>query len=351
MVRAVIRWILGVNAEPLLDVAARFAWAVPVVAALSLLSSALESLSITLLVPLLGSLSGQSTTPRFLSPLSFIFEWGASKGALARILVPAGLMLLLIIVKSGVQSSNAVLTAWVDSTFGGELRKALARPIAKSGLRVHFEPGSVAAGEYRSQRRLARHRSRAAVVLDCLGLGGGSHLQRCPSQHQRQIVRLRGRRRRSDPWHSSDVRKPHAPAGAVRVPSQRVVGRAYVARRLVHAAYQHVRAGTVRAPPLRPSFRRRQQGDVLGAKDVGAGRPDHGGPPGGPVRHRVAHSVFYKHGFADDRGVPDLIVSDAAPVGRHWPVSADLGFAEGLDHRGGMAPGARGQARPADGAR
>jgi subfamily B ATP-binding cassette protein MsbA len=133
MVRAVIRWILGVNAEPLLDVAARFAWAVPVVAALSLLSSALESLSITLLVPLLGSLSGHSTTPRFLSPLSFIFEWSASKGALPRILVPAGLIVLLIIVKSCVQSSNAVLTAWVDSTFGGELRKALARRLLSLG--------------------------------------------------------------------------------------------------------------------------------------------------------------------------------------------------------------------------
>src|ERR1700722_4559261 len=133
MVRAVIRWILGVNAEPLLDVAARFAWAVPVVAALSLLSSALESLSITLLVRFLGSLSGHSTTPRFLSPLSFIFEWSASKGALPRILVPAGLIVLLIIVKSCVQSSNAVLTAWVDSTFGGELRKALARRLLSLG--------------------------------------------------------------------------------------------------------------------------------------------------------------------------------------------------------------------------
>jgi subfamily B ATP-binding cassette protein MsbA len=78
-------------------------------------------------------LSGQSTTPRFLSPLSFIFEWGASKGALARILVPAGLMLLLIIVKSGVQSSNAVLAAWVDSTVGGELRKALAGRLLNLG--------------------------------------------------------------------------------------------------------------------------------------------------------------------------------------------------------------------------
>jgi hypothetical protein len=115
MIRAVIRWILGVKTEPLLDVVAGFAWAVPIVAALSLLSSALESLSITLLVPLLGSLSGQSTMPRFLSPLSFIFEWGASMGALPRILVPAGLMVLLIIVKSGVQCSNAVLAAWVDS--------------------------------------------------------------------------------------------------------------------------------------------------------------------------------------------------------------------------------------------
>jgi subfamily B ATP-binding cassette protein MsbA len=125
MIKAAIRSILGVKTEPLVDIAARFAWAVPVVAALSLLSSALESQSITLLVPLLGSLSGQSTTPRFLSPLSFIFEWGASKGSLVRILVPAGLMLLLIVAKSAVQASNAVLAAWVDSAVGGELRKAL----------------------------------------------------------------------------------------------------------------------------------------------------------------------------------------------------------------------------------
>ncbi len=93
--------------------------------ALSLLSSALESLSITLLVPLLGSLSGQSTTPHFLSPIAFIFEWGASKSALTRILVPAGLMLLLIVAKSAVQASNAILVSWVDSAVGGELRKAL----------------------------------------------------------------------------------------------------------------------------------------------------------------------------------------------------------------------------------
>ena len=126
MVKAAIRWILGVAAEPLQDVAAKYLWAVPVVAALSLLSSVLESLSITLLVPLLGSLSGHSTTPRFLSPLSFIFEWGASHSELARILAPAGLMLLLIVAKSAVQASNAVLAAWVDSAVGGELRNALA---------------------------------------------------------------------------------------------------------------------------------------------------------------------------------------------------------------------------------
>lgn len=126
MVKAVIRWILGVEAEPLKDVAAKYVWAVPVVAALSLVSSLLESLSITLLVPLLGSLSGHSTTPRFLSPLSFIFEWGASHSELARILVPAGLMLLLIVAKSAVQALNAVLSAWVDSAVGGELRNALA---------------------------------------------------------------------------------------------------------------------------------------------------------------------------------------------------------------------------------
>ena len=43
-----------------------------------------------------------------------------------RILVPAGLMLLLIIAKSAIQASNAVLSAWVDSAVGGELRNALA---------------------------------------------------------------------------------------------------------------------------------------------------------------------------------------------------------------------------------
>jgi ATP-binding cassette, subfamily B, bacterial MsbA len=133
MIKAVVRWILGFKVEPLQDIAAKYAWAVPVVAALSLLSSVLESLGITLLVPLLGSLSGQSTTPRFLSPVSFIFEWGASKGPLARILVPAGLMLLLIIVKSAVQASNAVLVAWVESAVGGELRKALAGRLLSLG--------------------------------------------------------------------------------------------------------------------------------------------------------------------------------------------------------------------------
>jgi ATP-binding cassette, subfamily B, bacterial MsbA len=126
MIKPAIRWILGVEAEPLQDVAAKYVWAVPVVAALGLLSSLLESLSITLLVPLLGALSGHSTAPRFLSPVSFIFEWGASQGALARILAPAGLMLLLIVAKSAVQASNAVLAARVDSAVGGELRNALA---------------------------------------------------------------------------------------------------------------------------------------------------------------------------------------------------------------------------------
>ena len=126
MIKAVARRILGVEAESLQDVAVKYAWAVPVVAALSLLSSALESLSVALLVPLLGSLSGESTTPRFLSPVAFLFEWGASQGALIRMLVPAGLMLLLIVAKSAVQASNAALSAWVDSAVGSELRNAMA---------------------------------------------------------------------------------------------------------------------------------------------------------------------------------------------------------------------------------
>jgi ATP-binding cassette, subfamily B, bacterial MsbA len=133
MIKAAVHWILGVEAEPLQDVAAKYVWAVPVVATLSLLSSVLESLGITLLVPLLGSLSGHGAMPRFLSPISFIFEWGASQSDLMRMLVPAGLMLLLIIAKSAVQASNAVLTAWVDSAVGGELRNALARRLLSLG--------------------------------------------------------------------------------------------------------------------------------------------------------------------------------------------------------------------------
>lgn len=133
MIKTAICWISGVKAKPLQNIAAGYAWTIPVVAALSLLSTLLESLSITLLVPLLGSLSGQSTTPRLLAPLSFIFDWGASKGALGRILAPAGIMLVLIVAKSAVQASNARLTAGIECAVGGMLRKALAGRLLELG--------------------------------------------------------------------------------------------------------------------------------------------------------------------------------------------------------------------------
>ena len=244
MIKAVIRRILGVAAEPLQDVAAKYAWAVPVVAALSLLSTALESLSVALLVPLLGSLSGQTATPRFISPLAFIFEWGASQGTLARMLVPAGLMLLLIVAKSAVQASNAALSAWVDSAVGGELRNALAGRLLTLGyaFTLSQDPSRlvniVASDVWRATEAVRLLLSIvsawcAVVVFSAVLLSISVKLFVFVGIG---IALIR---------HSGDFLQSHAPAGTGRIASQRAFGRAYVDGGLVHAPHQPVRAGKV----------------------------------------------------------------------------------------------------------
>lgn len=126
------RWRDG--AGPMLPILRKYAWSVPIVATLGLLSSLLEGLGIGLVVPALALISNTSPPPHSNSGIL---------AALYRIpeLVPEGLGLqavcALIIVsvalKGLCQGASAMLSAWVDGQAAHEIRSRISSSLLTTG--------------------------------------------------------------------------------------------------------------------------------------------------------------------------------------------------------------------------
>jgi subfamily B ATP-binding cassette protein MsbA len=114
---------------PLAVIAGRYAGWLPLVGALGLVSSVLESVGIGLLIPLVAMLLATGVPQGLPSPIQAIFAMTQGMSPHARITVIGAGILLAIVIKGLVQTANATLIAWVNGSIGRDVRAALSSRI------------------------------------------------------------------------------------------------------------------------------------------------------------------------------------------------------------------------------
>ncbi len=126
---------LSFNARgPLGAIARRYAWSVPIVAVLSIVGSALEGAGIGLLIPLLTALLSADGG----GGLALIDRWVGDRDPATRLVLVAGTIFVLIVLKNAVFAVNHVFVAWIDGRAGHDIRCALARQLLRVGYPFHL---------------------------------------------------------------------------------------------------------------------------------------------------------------------------------------------------------------------
>jgi subfamily B ATP-binding cassette protein MsbA len=134
LVRRSLHRVTGLQAQPLLDTGVRYAWTLPLVIALSLLSTALEGAGIGLLIPLLGMLIGDGQTPSIAAPLQRLFDSALGADPEFRLLRTAAVIFGLIALKGVIQMLSATLVAWAEGRVAADIRAALSARMLELGF-------------------------------------------------------------------------------------------------------------------------------------------------------------------------------------------------------------------------
>jgi ABC-type multidrug transport system fused ATPase/permease subunit len=126
------------------EIGRRYTWTAPIVAVGGLVCSALEGLSISLLIPLLGALMATPTsasTSGMASEgiLSFLNRFAESIAPDRRLPVIAGVMLAMVIVKGVVASLNSLFIGWVDGRAAHDVRQGMAKLLVNVGYPFYLK--------------------------------------------------------------------------------------------------------------------------------------------------------------------------------------------------------------------
>ena len=122
---------------PLAAITRRYAWSVPIVAVLGLIASALEGFGIGLLIPLLTTLL--STDGRMGgASLAIVERWVGSYDPSTRLVLIAGAIFVLIVLKNIVYAVSQTFVVWIDGRAGHDIRCALARQLLWVGYPFHL---------------------------------------------------------------------------------------------------------------------------------------------------------------------------------------------------------------------
>ena len=148
MLTALVRrmaWSLGVDVtSPLVPVARRYAWTVPIVVLYRLVSSALEGAGISLLIPILSMLNSDSQVAR--PPALDAFVVHAHVGAFAATLQGVtAIVLAAALLKAAVDTANAMFVSRVDGMASRGLRFRPGQSSSDDRLSVLPGAGAVAA--------------------------------------------------------------------------------------------------------------------------------------------------------------------------------------------------------------
>ena len=118
---------LGVDVtSPLVPVARRYAWTVPIVVLYGLVSSALEGAGISLLIPILSMLNSDS---QVVGPpaLGRLWSFMPISGAFATLQGVTAIVLAAALLKAAVDTANAMFVSRVDGMASRDIRSALAK--------------------------------------------------------------------------------------------------------------------------------------------------------------------------------------------------------------------------------
>jgi ATP-binding cassette, subfamily B, bacterial MsbA len=123
----------GIMGSPLWRISRQYAWAIPVVAALSFLATTLEGLGIGMLIPLMGTLL--ASEPSELSGLWAILAKVANPTDPSTRLAIFGVIILgFVVLKGLVQALNTMFISWIDGRAGNDIRAALSLQLLTVGF-------------------------------------------------------------------------------------------------------------------------------------------------------------------------------------------------------------------------
>ena len=130
-------------AGPLASILRRYRWSVPLIIAGGVLSSLREGIGSSLLAPLLATMMPSGNLVGAPWPLRRLAELADVFGERYRLLMLAGAILALVLLKATVQSSNAIFLAWVDTRIGHDIRASLSQRILGVGYKFFLghDPG------------------------------------------------------------------------------------------------------------------------------------------------------------------------------------------------------------------
>ena len=114
--------------------ARRYYWTAGVVMLLAFAISLVEGFGVGLLIPLLGTLSGDFSPGRTShSPVSLLAMFAAGHSRDARLWIIAGIILTAVVVKTALQAAANTFASWVDGRIGQDIRCGLGRRLNSVG--------------------------------------------------------------------------------------------------------------------------------------------------------------------------------------------------------------------------
>lgn len=120
----------------------RYLWSAPFVALGGLLSSTLEGIGISFLIPLLGALmpgGGGGPSPQLAGPMRLIAQMPNSFAPAQRLPAVALIILGFILLKGVVGAINSVFIGWIDGKAANDLRKSLVRRLTEVGYPFYLK--------------------------------------------------------------------------------------------------------------------------------------------------------------------------------------------------------------------
>ena len=126
---------LGVDVNsPLMPIARRYFWTIPIVMFLSFIDGLLEGLGISLLIPILSLLLSDPLAPGTQTVIQPLLNILPATDAFTRLELIAAIVVLAAILKALVSTTTAIFVSWIDGMASRDIRTELSRTLLNVGF-------------------------------------------------------------------------------------------------------------------------------------------------------------------------------------------------------------------------